>query len=184
MDELHEGAQDTLKLACNCRGALGLAHKDCATKWFSMKGNRICEICNQEVMNLRVMHTPTTYRVWHDAPILLIVSMFAYICFLEPFLVTEILAYVAIALSLPFGCILGLLGSMIATTIMVRRRYAWIYAVVCFACLFHYSKLHLTLILSILLATFAGFGGGAMWELPCLRILEGIKPIPRDHPKY
>nr|GEX81088.1 RING/U-box superfamily protein [Tanacetum cinerariifolium] len=65
MDELQEVAQDTLKLECHCRGELALAHKKCAVKWFSDRGNMICEICNHEVMNLYVMHSPT-FRVDDD----------------------------------------------------------------------------------------------------------------------
>ncbi|GKG28529.1 uncharacterized mitochondrial protein-like protein, partial [Tanacetum coccineum] len=56
-DKLEEG--DTLKLECSCRGELAPAHKECVVKWFSVKGDKTCEIYNQEVMNLRVMHSPT-----------------------------------------------------------------------------------------------------------------------------
>lgn len=53
MIELSEG-RDTLKLECNCKGDLALAHQECAMKWFSIKGNRNCEVCKQEVQNLPV----------------------------------------------------------------------------------------------------------------------------------
>ncbi|XP_076899752.1 uncharacterized protein LOC143553705 [Bidens hawaiensis] len=180
--ELREGADDTLKMECSCKGELALAHQDCAIKWFSIKGNKTCEVCKQEVKNLpvtllRISRTQSRilrangalhllevprYRVWQDVPVLVIVSMLAYFCFLEQLLVSK-MGSGAIAISLPFSCILGLLASMTSTT-MVRRRYAWIYAsvqyvlVVGFAHVF-YSKLKVTGLLSVLLATFAGFGG-------------------------
>ncbi|KAI7748523.1 hypothetical protein M8C21_020738 [Ambrosia artemisiifolia] len=182
MVELREGADNTLKMECSCKGELALAHQECAIKWFSIKGNKTCEVCKHEVKNLPVtlLRIPRSqsrilrghgalhllevprYRVWQDVPVLVIVSMLAYFCFLEQLLVSK-MGSGAIAISLPFSCILGLLASMTSTT-MVKRRYAWIYAtiqyilVVGFAHVF-YSKLKVTGLLSVLLATFAGFGG-------------------------
>nr|GEY29875.1 uncharacterized mitochondrial protein AtMg00810-like [Tanacetum cinerariifolium] len=69
MDELHEGAQDTLKLEWNRRGELALSHKECALKWYNIRGDKTCEIRNQEVMNLRVMHSPT-FRYLKGTPTL------------------------------------------------------------------------------------------------------------------
>ncbi|MFS7983831.1 putative Zinc finger, RING-CH-type, Zinc finger, RING/FYVE/PHD-type [Helianthus anomalus] len=178
--ELKEDADDTLKMECNCKGELVLAHQECAIKWFSIKGNKTCEVCKQEVKNLAVtllriqrsqrrIHRGngamqqlevTRYRVWQDVSVLMIVSMLAYFCFLEKLLVDK-MGSGAIVISLPFSCILGLLASMTSTT-MVKRRYAWVYTGVQFALVvgftyIFYSKLNVTWVLSVLLATFAGF---------------------------
>ncbi|KAF8402739.1 hypothetical protein HHK36_010829 [Tetracentron sinense] len=177
--ELAEGG-DTLKMECSCKGELALAHQECAVKWFSIKGNKNCDVCKQEVRNLpvtllriqnvQILNMPTDgarqpevnqYRVWQDVPVLVIVSMLAYFCFLEQLLVARMRTS-AIAISLPFSCIMGLLSSMTSST-MVMRRFVWVYAsiqfalVVLFAHLF-YSLINVQAVLSILLSTFAGFG--------------------------
>ncbi|XP_025013169.1 uncharacterized protein LOC8284538 isoform X2 [Ricinus communis] len=172
--ELGEGG-DTLKMECSCKGELALAHQECAVKWFSIKGNKTCDVCKQEVKNLAVTllrlqnargnrsrpAEVAQYRVWQDVPILVIVSMLAYFCFLEQLLVGK-LGSGAIAISLPFSCIIGLLASMTSTT-MVRRRYVWVYATIQFGLVvlsahLYYSLLHMQAVLSVLLATFTGFG--------------------------
>ncbi|KAI3957429.1 hypothetical protein MKW98_003150 [Papaver atlanticum] len=176
--ELAEGG-NTLKLECRCKGELALAHKECAVKWFSIKGSKNCDVCNEEVQNLpvtllRIENNPTPnvrglrsqapvqqYRLWQDVPVLVILSMLAYFCFLEQLLVQRMHTG-AIAITLPFSCILGLLASMTAST-MVTRAFVWMYAsiqftlVVLFAHLF-YTLLHVQVVLSILLSSFAGFG--------------------------
>ncbi|KAA8544036.1 hypothetical protein F0562_021787 [Nyssa sinensis] len=177
--ELCEGGE-TLKMECSCKGELALAHEECAIKWFSIKGNKTCDVCKQEVQNLpvtllriqsvrnrtfganRVRHMEVNgYRVWQEVPVLVIVGMLSYFCFLEQLLVGK-MGTSAIAISLPFSCVLGLLASMTSST-MVKRRFVWVYAsvqfalVVLFAHIF-YSVVHLTAILSILLSTFAGLG--------------------------
>ncbi|KAM6578869.1 hypothetical protein CsatB_030706 [Cannabis sativa] len=176
--ELCEGGE-TLKMECSCKGELALAHQECAVKWFSIKGNKTCDICKQEVRNLSVtllrvqsVHTRSGgarsqqldangFRVWQEVPVLVIISMLAYFCFLEQLLVGK-MGTGAIAISLPFSCVLGLLSSMTAST-MVKRRFVWVYAsiqfalVVLFAHIF-YSLIHVQAVLCILLATFAGLG--------------------------
>lgn len=177
--ELCEGGE-TLKMECSCKGELALAHQECAVKWFSIKGNKTCDVCKQEVLNLPVtllriqsIQNADTgasrlsqmeingYRVWEEVPILVIVSMLAYFCFLEQLLVGK-MGTGAIAISLPFSCVLGLVSSMTAST-MVKRKFVWVFAsiqfalVVLFAHIF-YSLVHLQVIMSILLSTFAGIG--------------------------
>ncbi|RYR71184.1 hypothetical protein Ahy_A02g005482 isoform A [Arachis hypogaea] len=181
MVELGEGADDTLKLECSCKGELSLAHQQCAVKWFSIKGNRTCDVCKQEVKNLpvtllRLQTAPrgqhaeisqTRQGVWQDAPILVVVNMLAYFCFLEQLLVSS-MGSGAVAMSLPFSCILGLLGSMTSTTMgraycTFRRNHVWVYATVQFVLVvvsghLFYSLVHMQAVLAILLATFTGFG--------------------------
>ncbi|KAL2327142.1 hypothetical protein Fmac_020569 [Flemingia macrophylla] len=180
--ELGEGG-NTLRMECSCKGELALAHQDCAVKWFSIKGNKICDVCKQEVQNLPVtllkisnpqtvgrqpLNAPapqqrevTYYRIWQDVSVLVLVSMLAYFCFLEELLVSD-LGTRALAISLPFSCVLGLLSSMIAST-MVSGSYMWAYAcfqfatVILFAHVF-YTILNVTAILSVILSSFTGFG--------------------------
>ncbi|XP_010558263.1 PREDICTED: uncharacterized protein LOC104826973 [Tarenaya hassleriana] len=173
--ELGEDSE-AFKMECMCKGELALAHKECTIKWFTIKGNRTCDVCKQEVQNLpvtllRMQNTQgrfgvpdvevSRYSVWQDVPILVIVSMLAYFCYLEQLLVMKMKSG-AIAISLPFSCILGILASMTSTT-MVTKKYVWVYAtaqfclVVIFAHLF-YSLVHIQPVLSILLATLVGFG--------------------------
>uniref|UniRef100_A0A2N9FCA9 RING-CH-type domain-containing protein n=1 Tax=Fagus sylvatica TaxID=28930 RepID=A0A2N9FCA9_FAGSY len=94
--ELGEGA-DTFKMECSCKGELALAHKECVVKWFSIKGNKICEVCKQEVQNLpvtllriqnvQVLNLQGSGQQAEDVPVLVIVSMLAYFSFLEQLLV-------------------------------------------------------------------------------------------------
>ncbi|KAK1563483.1 hypothetical protein Q3G72_028123 [Acer saccharum] len=177
--ELGEGA-DTLKMECSCKGELALAHQECAIKWFTIKGNKRCDVCKNEVQNLpvillRLQNSNNTQgtgaqqadvipysRVWQDVPVLVLVSMLAYFCYLEQLLVPKMKSG-AIAISLPFSCILGVLASMTASN-MVRRKFIWVYAFIQFASVvvsahLFYTLLHMQAVLSVLLSTFIGFGG-------------------------
>lgn len=180
--ELGEGGE-TLKMECSCKGELALAHEECAVKWFSIKGNRTCDICKQDVKNLpvtllRIQNPPSSnprrppvsaqqndarYRVWQDVPILIMVSMLAYFCFLEQLLVSD-MGPRALAISLPFACVLGFISTMLAST-MVSKSYIWAYAsfqfalVILFAHIF-YAMLNVNAVISVLLSSFTGFGIG------------------------
>jgi hypothetical protein len=180
MLDLCEGGE-TLKMECSCKGELALAHEECAIKWFSIKGNKTCDVCKQEVQNLPVsllrVQTVSTantqpgvgpqhvevqrYRLWQDVPVLVMISMLAYFCFLEQLLVSK-LGSAALAIALPFACILGLLASITSST-MVDKRYIWVYASVQFALVLlfahvFYSVLRVEPVLAVLLSSFAGFG--------------------------
>ena len=54
MDSLTEVYGETLKMECRCRGEMALAHKECAFKWFGIKGDRVCEVCGSVVSNIPV----------------------------------------------------------------------------------------------------------------------------------
>ncbi|XP_042387275.1 uncharacterized protein LOC121979359 [Zingiber officinale] len=49
-----EGSELIL-LGCGCKGELGVAHRHCAEAWFSVKGNRCCEICGAIAKNITVV---------------------------------------------------------------------------------------------------------------------------------
>ncbi|CAN7107461.1 unnamed protein product [Brassica rapa subsp. narinosa] len=171
MVELGEDSE-AFKMECMCRGELALAHKECTIKWFTIKGNRTCDVCKQEVQNLPVTLLrlqdshfnlgaieATHFR--QDVPILVIVSMLAYFCFLEQLLLTKMKSG-AIAISLPFSCVFGLLASMTSTT-MVKKQYVWIYGTIQFGLVVFFSHIffslvHMQPVVSILLATVVGFG--------------------------
>lgn len=132
MVELGEDSE-AFKMECMCKGELALAHKECTIKWFTIKGNVTCDVCKQEVKNLPVTllrvqgsqgdqyraaddnNELSRFSEWQDVPILVIVSMLAYFCFLEQLLVVQMKSS-AVAIALPFSCIVGLLASMISTT--------------------------------------------------------------------
>ncbi|XP_010452187.1 PREDICTED: uncharacterized protein LOC104734335 [Camelina sativa] len=176
MVEMEEDSE-AFKMECMCKGELALAHKTCTIKWFTIKGNITCDVCKQEVKNLpvtllRVQDSQERSRAardieiswfnneWQEVPILVIVSMLAYFCFLEQLLVMEMKSS-AVAIALPFSCIIGLLASMTSTA-MVKKKYVWLYAIIqfCFVVLFaHLFDLAIKQpVMCIVLATMIGFG--------------------------
>lgn len=177
--ELNEGGE-TLKLECSCKGELALAHQECAIKWFSIKGNKTCDVCRQEVQNLPVtllriqirtvnrqprngvqQRAAHPHRFWKETPVLVMVSTLAYFCFLEQLLVADMKSR-ALAISLPFSCLLGIFSSILAST-MATDNYLWAFATFQFAFLIlfahiFYNLLKMGAVLAILLASFTGFG--------------------------
>uniref|UniRef100_A0A803LRQ8 RING-CH-type domain-containing protein n=1 Tax=Chenopodium quinoa TaxID=63459 RepID=A0A803LRQ8_CHEQI len=113
----------TFKLECSCKGELALAHKECAVKWFTIKGNKICDVCKQDVRNLPVtlLRLPTPRPVQTRPPIIRENTQVPHTRQVSD------LGARALAISLPFACVLGLLSAMIASTI-VNKGYIWAYA--------------------------------------------------------
>ncbi|KAJ0244023.1 RING/U-box superfamily protein [Hirschfeldia incana] len=179
MVELGEDSE-AFKMECMCKGELALAHRECTIKWFTIKGNVTCDVCKQDVTNLPVTlllveddphgdwsreeeHTEISdMNEWQDVPILVTLSVLAYFSFLEQLLVMDMKSS-AVAVALPFACIIGLLGSVTSTT-MVKRKYVWLFATIqyCFVILFghvFYSRLNVKQpVTCIVLATMVGFG--------------------------
>ncbi|KAE8691104.1 RING/U-box superfamily protein isoform 3 [Hibiscus syriacus] len=167
MVELCEGGE-TFKMECSCKGELALAHKDCAVKWFTIKGNKTCDVCKQEVQNLPVTLLRIQSVRARNGGRALQADVHGYRQI--PFITDYVgkMGTGAIAISLPFSCVIGLLASMTSST-MVKRRFIWVYAsiqfalVVFFAHIF-YSLVKVQAVLSVLLATFSGFGVAMSWE--------------------
>ncbi|XP_027345350.1 uncharacterized protein LOC113857545 isoform X2 [Abrus precatorius] len=179
--DLCEGGE-TFKLECSCKGELALAHQECAIKWFSIKGNKTCDVCKEEVRNLPVtllriqsvrnrnnglnrshLEDVNGYRVWQEVPVLVIVSMLAYFCFLEQLLVGK-MGTGAIAISLPFSCVLGLLSSMTSST-MVKSRFIWIYASVQFALVVLFAHIFYSVVMDFIFV-------GTIFFLPVFFLLK------------
>uniref|UniRef100_A0A6N2L1Z0 RING-CH-type domain-containing protein n=1 Tax=Salix viminalis TaxID=40686 RepID=A0A6N2L1Z0_SALVM len=180
-----EAVERPLRWSAAAKVNLLWPHQECAVKWFSIKGNKICDVCKQEVQNLPVTllrmqgvcarttgasrahqeyvngSRQVNFWVWPEVPVLAIVSILAYFCFLEQLLVGK-MGTGAIAISLPFSFVLGLLSSLFSST-MVNRRFVWVYASVQFSLIVLFAHIFYTLfnvqaVLAILLATFSGFG--------------------------
>ncbi|CAM8961905.1 unnamed protein product [Rhodiola kirilowii] len=44
-----------IELGCDCKNDLAAAHSNCAERWFKIRGNRTCEICNSTAENVNVV---------------------------------------------------------------------------------------------------------------------------------
>ncbi|XP_058202165.1 uncharacterized protein LOC131316750 isoform X3 [Rhododendron vialii] len=137
LDVCEEG--NTLKMECSCKGALRLIHKECAVKWFSTKGNRNCDVCGQEVLNLPVtlLRMPSsiqrndrleqnlqnldaqTISAWQDFVVLVLISTICYFFFLEQLLL-QLAAVYAIMLSSVLG-----FGISIILNWLYIRHFTW-----------------------------------------------------------
>ncbi|MBA0606162.1 hypothetical protein Godav_018671, partial [Gossypium davidsonii] len=152
-DECDE--RNTLKMECSCKGALQLVHEVCAIKWFSVKGNKNCDVCGQEVRNLPVtlLRVPTTARRSNRQNI-------------DPQrLPSETIREMktqAVVIAAPFAFTLGLLGSIFALILAIKE-YIWTYAAFEFALVavivhVFYTVVHMKAVFSILLSGMISFG--------------------------
>lgn len=189
---LNEGG-NWLRMECSCKGALRLIHEDCAVKWFSIKGNKQCDVCGQDVLNLPVTlfrakgpvlgntgqqhlrrNSSFGTRTWQDVVVLILISTMCYFFFIEQLLINDLRSS-AIIVAAPCSLTLGLLGSMFAI-ILSFSEYVWAYSafqfslVVIFLHIF-YSMVQLRAVFSILFASFAGFGMAMGVNTLCLHFM-------------
>ncbi|XP_052206700.1 uncharacterized protein LOC127811043 isoform X4 [Diospyros lotus] len=148
----------------SCKGALRLIHEEHAVKCFSMRGNKQCDVCGQEVSNLPVilLQPPTSMQrnntLDHNQQNLnpemvsvleyfvtpMVISSFCYFCLLEQPLVGDMQNEVMV-IALACAVTLDLLSSTFVI-LLAAINYIWTYAALQFALvatiifLFHFSE--------------------------------------------
>ncbi|XP_051127582.1 uncharacterized protein LOC127249032 [Andrographis paniculata] len=171
--------RNTLKLECCCKGALRLVHENCAVKWFSMKGDRLCDVCGEEVLNLpvtllRVTVAPrreiteqsrlNSFDAWQDFVVLVLVSTTCYFFYLEQLLIQE-MKNRTLAVAAPCAFTLAFTASILA--VILVGEFLWAYAAIEFvlvAVLLHvlYALLRVEATYAILISSIAGLGLAAL----------------------
>lgn len=182
-----------LKMECSCKGALRLIHERCAIKWFKMKGNNNCDVCNREARNLPVtllrmasstqvnssqefnQHVPDSSG-WQDFVLIVLISIFAYFFILQQILVED-LKTEAISFAAPFALILGILSSAFAA-LLANKGGIFVYAALQFlliALLVHflYTMLGLSAFCALMLSATLGFGVAAGIQVLCIQFCHG-----------
>ncbi|XP_042516437.1 uncharacterized protein LOC122090782 [Macadamia integrifolia] len=181
--ELSEGG-NTFKMECSCKGDLTLTHEECAVKWFSMKGNKTCDVCGQEILNLPVTVT-TSFRVQGSVQranrrennrqssnlqrtcplkdlVLFLVSSICYFIFFVLLLAHEMKAQLVLLVAAIFSFGLAFAG-LGCTDILDIKDYKWKYmaleyVLVAVTFFLSHTLLHLKLSFSFLLSGFLGSG--------------------------
>ncbi|KAL0388709.1 UNVERIFIED_CONTAM: hypothetical protein Sradi_2752700 [Sesamum radiatum] len=146
---------------------------DCAIKWFSLKGNRECEVCGKEVSNLPV----TLLRVANAASKR------------EPrnepeYNEIQDMKNQALILAAPFSFTLALTASIFAVVLAIKE-YIWTFAALEFALValtlhFFYSLLHLPPIYAILISSFMGLGIAVLLNSLYMKVFSWRVHVPQS----